>query len=110
MTDSVLDPSVFTELQATVGEDFAAELLDAFFDEAPGMITALGDAQAAGDEDAFRRAAHSIKSNAATFGATQLADKARVLEMGGIQELALVEALSQDYAQAAAALQGLKDA
>ena len=40
-------------------------------------------AVAAGQQEDFRRAAHSVKSNAATFGANGLSDLARELERMG---------------------------
>jgi HPt (histidine-containing phosphotransfer) domain-containing protein len=46
----------------------------------------------------FRRAAHSLKSNALTFGATELAAHAWALELGG---------LDAAWHQAAAELQSL---
>ena len=85
MTGQILDRAVIEELQETMGEDFAEELITTFLQEAPGMLADLEAAEKAGDAEAFRRAAHSIKSNAATFGANQLADAARVLELEGPQ-------------------------
>jgi HPt (histidine-containing phosphotransfer) domain-containing protein len=48
------------------------------------MLAELRAAQAAGNAEAFRRAAHSLKSNSNTFGATQLGQMARDLELGGL--------------------------
>ncbi len=105
-----IDSDVFRELQATAGADFVAELVDTFFEEAPGMMAALRQAQAAGDGDAFRRAAHSLKSNSLTFGAAALAASARALELGGIAGEAAIDVLQRDYDAAAAALKELRDA
>ena len=55
-----------------MGAEFAAELVATFLDEAPGMVAELKAAAAGGDADAFRRAAHSLKSNASVFGAAAL--------------------------------------
>ncbi|MCP5072324.1 MAG: Hpt domain-containing protein [Rhodobacteraceae bacterium] len=84
MTQSPIDSAVFTELQETVGADFVAELVGTFLDEAPGMIAELRSAHAVQDADGFRRAAHSIKSNANVFGAQELATAAKQLELGGL--------------------------
>jgi HPt (histidine-containing phosphotransfer) domain-containing protein len=108
--DGTIDVDVFRELQATAGADFVAELVDTFFEEAPGMLAALRTAQAAGDADAWRRAAHSLKSNSLTFGAGALAAAARAQELGGIGSTADVDALEAEYARAAAALKELRDA
>ncbi len=114
MTD-VIDRDVFAELQATAGADFVAELVDTFLEEAPGMLAELEAALAAGQADAFRRAAHSLKSNSLTFGATALAAQARSLELGGLptdaaQGQAALVALRSAYEGAATALRGLRDA
>jgi HPt (histidine-containing phosphotransfer) domain-containing protein len=108
--DGEIDTDVFRELQATAGADFVAELVDTFVEEAPGMLQALREAAARGDADAFRRAAHSLKSNGMTFGATALAREARALEQGGLGSAGQVDALAQAYERAATALKGLRDA
>ena len=111
MSDApAIDLAVFRELQATAGEDFVAELVDTFIEEAPGMFEALRAAIAAGNAEGFRRAAHSLKSNSLTFGATALAAQARALELGGLGTAADVDALAATFAQAAAALQELRHA
>src|ERR1700754_2109666 len=84
MTAVVIDPHTFDELQATAGADFVAELVDTFADEAPRLLDELRAAHAAGVAERFRRAAHSLKSNSHTFGATRLAAMARDLELGGL--------------------------
>ena len=58
--------------------------------------------------DAFRRAAHSLKSNSHTFGALKLGEMARTLELGGlVADAAPIDALDAEYARVAAALQEL---
>jgi len=107
--DRPIDADVYRELQATAGAEFVAELVDTFFQEAPGMLAALRAARSAGDADVYRRAAHSLKSNSLTFGATALAAAARAQELGGIGSAADVDALDAEYARAAAALKELRD-
>ena len=111
MPPPTIDTAIFAELQDTAGADFVTELVDTFLDEAPTMLAELRAAQSnpsGQSADAFRRAAHSLKSNSQTFGALRLADLARALELGGVPAdatpLAVLEA---EYARAAAALQGL---
>jgi len=79
-----IDRAVFSELQQTAGADFVIELVDTFGEEAPGMFAELRAAYAAGAAERFRRAAHSLKTNANTFGATALGNQARELELGGL--------------------------
>ena len=105
MAEPTLDTAVFAELAETAGSDFIAELAATFMEEAPLMLAELRAAQAAGAVDRFRRAAHSLKSNGLTFGATRLGAMARVLEQGGlISQTGPLDALEQEYQRVAAAL------
>ncbi|MFK7751847.1 MAG: Hpt domain-containing protein [Sedimentitalea sp.] len=110
MTDAPIDTAVFDALAETTGAEFAAELVTTFLDEAPGMITDLKTAAAQQTPDPFRRAAHSIKSNAEVFGAHLLAALARDLELSGLpasgEQLA---ALDQAYVDVAATLREMID-
>ena len=81
---TVIDPHTFDELQANAGADFVAELVETFADEAPALLAELRAAFDAGSAERFRRAAHSLKSNSASFGAMQLTGLARALELGGM--------------------------
>ena len=80
MTENVIDRVVFDSLKDSVGVDYIGELVDTFGEEAPSMIVNMRQALSTHDADTFRREAHSMKTNAATFGATSLADLARSLE------------------------------
>ena len=108
----MIDAATFAELQASAGTDFVRELIDTFLEEAPPMLAELSEALAAGRAEPFRRAAHSLKSNASTFGAATLAAMARDLELQGLQAAtpAALAALSQQYDAAAAELKALRDA
>jgi signal transduction histidine kinase/DNA-binding response OmpR family regulator len=72
---TTLEPGAMDRLMETTGGDpeFVAILLDTFAEEAPGILEELRAGLRSGDPDAVRRAAHTLKSNAATFGATGLA-------------------------------------
>lgn len=108
MTRAALDTAAYAELQDTMGADFAVELLETFLAEAPVMLEALRKAAASGDAEGFRRAAHSIKSNAGLFGATSLADMARGMELGGLPTAA-PDAIEAEFGRAGTALRGLLD-
>lgn len=84
MAEPLLDEAVLRDLSDTAGADFVGELVETFAGEAPAMLAELHAAQAAGAAERFRRAAHSLKSNANTFGALRLAEGARALELGGL--------------------------
>jgi HPt (histidine-containing phosphotransfer) domain-containing protein len=107
---STIDPKTFAELQDTAGADFVKELVQTFLEEAPAMLQELRDALAAGNADAYRRAAHSLKSNSLTFGAGALAALAREQELGGLaaaqqqQQSNALDALAVEYGRVAAAL------
>jgi len=80
-----IDRDTFRGLQDTAGAEFVVELVDAFLEEAPIMFESMRSGIAERDADKFRRAAHSLKSNANTFGASSLAALAKDLEISGLQ-------------------------
>lgn len=101
----MIDTATFEQLQANVGAAFVVELVDTFGEEAPSLLAELRLAQAAGDGERFRRAAHALKSNGNAFGALDFASQARALELGGVpSDPAPVEALAQEFGRALAAL------
>jgi HPt (histidine-containing phosphotransfer) domain-containing protein len=79
----LIDARSFEALQAHAGADFVRALVETFAEEAQQMVRDLRDAAAQGDAEEFETAAHTLKSNAATFGATRLAELARGLEWSG---------------------------
>ncbi|HJS20051.1 MAG TPA: Hpt domain-containing protein [Anaerolineales bacterium] len=109
---SVIDPTTFNELKQMSGEDFINELIDAFLEDAPVMISNMVGALAAGDADVFRRNTHSLKSNANTFGAVELGTLARELEiMARENNLNIgdrLEVLKGAYEHAAEELKGMR--
>jgi histidine phosphotransfer protein HptB len=108
MAEPVIDPATFAELQDTAGAEFVGELVGTFLEEAPLMLGELRAAQAAASADRLRRAAHSLKSNANTFGALRLGEMARALELGGlVTDPAPVDAVHAEYERVAAALKAL---
>ena len=109
---SVIDQKTFDELKEISGSDFINELIDAFLEDAPNMLANLSSALAAQDVESFRRNAHSLKSNANTFGATELGALAKELEyMARENNLAIgnrLEVLNETYGQVAEALKGMR--
>jgi HPt (histidine-containing phosphotransfer) domain-containing protein len=63
-----------------MGAGFLDELLATFVEDSRELVETMRRALAHGDADALRRAAHSLKSNAASFGAMTLSGLARDLE------------------------------
>ena len=83
MPNMELDMKTFEELKAMSGTDFIDELVDTFLDDAPKLLKEMKAALKADDADTFRRTAHSLKSNSATFGANRLSALAREMEILG---------------------------
>jgi len=112
MEKPIIDPAIYRELQETAGAEFVVELVGTFLEEAPRMLAELRKARLNGDAEGFRRAAHSLKSNGNTFGALELAELARELELKGFdvdasQVVTKLSALESEYLNAAAALKAL---
>ncbi len=112
---NVIDRTALDRLNAILGNDpeIFSETIDEFFNDAPQFIATLHSALAQGKTDELRTAAHSFKSNSATFGATALADQCRALEMqakagtleGAAERIAEIE---KEYAVAAAELESIR--
>jgi HPt (histidine-containing phosphotransfer) domain-containing protein len=82
MPDSPLDGATFAELLETIGGDreFLAELVQTYLADCPALFAELRGALAGGDAGGVRRAAHTLKSTSATFGAGELAAQCREIE------------------------------
>jgi len=108
-----IDRAVFERLVATTGGPFVAELIDTFGEDARELLATLRGALGATDLDAFRRAAHSLKSTAESLGAAGLAALARDLEAtaraGSLDGAAgRLDRLTEHYERAASALGDLR--
>ncbi|HYB41440.1 MAG TPA: response regulator, partial [Candidatus Methylomirabilis sp.] len=79
-SEAAISSDAVEQLAAAMGKDFVVELIDTFGQDARELIAALRAALGGSDVDAFRRAAHSLKSTCETLGATRLAAIARDLE------------------------------
>ncbi|MFN2188836.1 MAG: Hpt domain-containing protein [Candidatus Promineifilaceae bacterium] len=112
MSDVIINQGTFNRLKDLVGEDFIGELTETFFEEGPGLLEDMRSALESGDADTFRRSAHSLKSNSASFGAEQMESMARDMEYLG-RDGKLDEArehmadLESSYERAVAELKGL---
>jgi HPt (histidine-containing phosphotransfer) domain-containing protein len=75
--DARLDPAALEQLHELGGDEFVADLVATFLADAPPLLAALRGP----DVNEVRRAAHTLKSNGATFGATRFSELCRELEV-----------------------------
>ncbi|MEO8475558.1 MAG: GAF domain-containing protein [Actinomycetota bacterium] len=80
--EATIDRVVLSRLAEGVGgdEEFVTELIQGFAADAPALIAAARQGLELDDVAEVRRAAHTLKSNAATFGAHALSELSRELE------------------------------
>jgi PAS domain S-box-containing protein len=78
----VLHPPALERLMETIGDDrsLLTALIDTFVSDAPRLVEAARRGLEHGQTDEVRRAAHTLKSNGATFGATSFSELSRQLE------------------------------
>ena len=110
---AALDASVVKRLRAAIGDVETAEMIDLFLAEAPKLIASLRESLERGDAETVRRSAHTLKSNAATFGASVLSDLCQELEASaeqGTLENArdLLSRVEAEYAQVRSSLAGAR--
>jgi HPt (histidine-containing phosphotransfer) domain-containing protein len=108
----VIDRAVLDDLLNTVGGDrsFLAELIDSYFDDTPRQLALMRTALEVGSAEELRRAAHTLKSNSANFGAMTFASMCKELEaLGKRGELAgaaeQIEQIETEYTRVRYALQ-----
>jgi HPt (histidine-containing phosphotransfer) domain-containing protein len=109
-----VDAAVIDELKEATGRDpaFLAELIATYLADSAGLLATMRQAIADANAAELRRAAHSLKSNSASFGAGPLASLCRELELrardgrldGAPEQLAHIEAA---YAEVECALRAL---
>ncbi|PYN40189.1 MAG: hypothetical protein DME00_35065, partial [Candidatus Rokuibacteriota bacterium] len=109
----VLDPAAIDRLRTTMGTAFLDELLSTFVEDSQELVSTMRRALVEKDADSFRRAAHSLKSNAASFGAMTLSTLAKDLEdlarSGSLDGAALrVERLAGEYERVTRALREIE--
>jgi PAS domain S-box-containing protein len=104
-----LEAAPLESLRELGGDDLVAQVIDAFLADAPHVLATLRLSLEQGDVDELRRAAHTLKSNAATIGAADFSGLCRELEqrakngdLAGAAELA--SRLDAEYAGLQAAI------
>ena len=109
MSGPLIDRAILDNLVATTDAEFVGELIATYFEDSPQLVAAMQQALSDHDAEAFRRAAHSLKSNSNSLGAKELAAQAKELEMMGKSgnlegAAAKLERLTAEYAQVERAL------
>ena len=115
MVESLINPAEWEIFKSMADPATLIELLDAFLSDSPQLIEQMHAGLAAGNIELVRRAAHTLKSNSASFGGYRLANVSRELEMiakggaldGAASKLAELEA---EYAGLSAVLEESKNA
>jgi PAS domain S-box-containing protein len=104
-----LEAPSLESLRGLGGDDLVAQVIDAFLADAPNVLATLRLSLEQGDADDLRRAAHTLKSNAATIGGTAFSELCHELEhrakdgdLAGAAELA--SRLDAEYARLQAAI------
>jgi PAS domain S-box-containing protein len=96
------DAAALENLKELGGDDFLAEVIDAFLTDSPTLVATLRRSLDEKDADELRRAAHTLKSNGATLGAARFSELCRELEqrarngrLDGASEL--VDRIEEEY-------------
>ena len=84
---AVIDRAVLDQLQQTTDAVFVAELIQTYVEDSVRLLAAMRQAIAESNPAELRRAAHSLKSNSANFGADDLASLCRELELRAAEGL-----------------------
>jgi CheY-like chemotaxis protein len=97
-----LDAAALQNLRDLGGDEFLTEVVDVFLAEAPALITSVRSSLERQDTEELRRAAHTLKSNGSTLGATAFAELCRTVEqhaktsrLEGVSQL--VDRIEQEY-------------
>jgi HPt (histidine-containing phosphotransfer) domain-containing protein len=114
----VLDPVALERLMDTIGgdddPDVLAGLIDTFLRDVPSLIDGARRGLQQGQADNVRRAAHTLKSNGATFGATSFSELGRELESlarsGALEGTAeLIARIEAEYERVRIALEAVRE-
>jgi HPt (histidine-containing phosphotransfer) domain-containing protein len=114
MSDQIIDRQAFETLKSMTDGGFLDELIDVFLNDTPALIGQMRAALAEGNGEELRRAAHTLKSSSASFGAAHLSSLSREVELtakeGRLEGTGeKIDALDSAYALVKVALIKLKN-
>ena len=107
------EPVDLAQIEAAVDDPiFVRQLISTFLNDAPGLVGTLRSSLEQSNSEELRRAAHTLKSNGRTFGATALASLSEELELsaqtGTLASAGdLVTRIEKEYARVEGALGAL---
>jgi PAS domain S-box-containing protein len=112
----IFDPRAFDRLRVTLGKQAAVmlpALVEDFYQDAPKLMADARQALQAGKNQDLIRAAHTLKSNSATFGVMALSALARELEIqsraGNLSAApGLLNQMDEEFVQAKSALEAIR--
>ena len=81
---SIVDATVFSELQDVLGDDLA-DLFAEFLEDAPVLINQINEALESGSTDALRHAAHTLKGSSGNLGINGLSSHCQALERAALE-------------------------
>ncbi len=112
---AVLQPAALERLMKITGDDpgLLTSLIDTFSNDVPRLIDSARRGLQQGRPDEVRRAAHTLKSNGATFGAMSFSELNRTLESlassGPLEEMAnLIAQIEAEYEAVRIALETMR--
>ncbi|MBW5480642.1 response regulator [Streptomyces bambusae] len=109
----VLNPTAVQRLVESTSAAFVAELIHAFLEDSPALVDTIRHTVPAGDPGEVRLAAHTLRSNADTFGASVLSSLCANLEtqarVGALtQAESLISSIEAEYDKCRTALSELE--
>lgn len=75
---SAIDPEIAGQLASDLSHDDFVRIVRTFEDDLGRLARILEESEASGDQDAYRRAAHSLAGASAAVGASRLEQVARI--------------------------------
>jgi signal transduction histidine kinase/DNA-binding response OmpR family regulator len=107
------DDAALASLRELGGNDFLAEVIDTFRADAPTLLATLRSSLEEENTEELRRAAHTLKSNGTTLGASEFSELCRELETrakGGELDSAdgLIDRIERHYGAVEEALAALR--
>ncbi|MGK7862466.1 Hpt domain-containing protein [Falsiroseomonas sp. E2-1-a4] len=108
---SAIDPEIAGQLASDLPREDFVRILRTFEDDLGRLARLLEEAVAAGDEEGYRRSAHSLAGAAAAVGARRLEQVARIAmdHRNAADPRALALQVRQEAAQALAELSALAE-